>query len=106
MLPKLKPILANLNPGQIGFIPGQETNMHIMRILQILNHRRNEGCLSSELLFVDISKAFDSMRHDLIMEAFSRLGLGYYELNMLTWYFNQLGVNIGENRIPINSSGP
>jgi len=52
-----------LEDYQIGFVPGMGSEVHLLRLLHLVNYKRTNLKLSSFIVLFDIKKAFDSIDH-------------------------------------------
>ena len=75
-----------LNDGQFGFRPGRSTQKAIFELTcdvsKYINSDKTTG-----LLFLDISKAFDSLDHDVLIDKLRKIRLGR---NSLSWFSSYL----------------
>ena len=94
---------------QYGFVPGRSTAQAVFRLYTDLSGAVNNGDISS-VLFVDFSKAFDSIHHGRLLNKLSMLGLskvtvdwfGSYLTRTQTTFFN----NKTSNKLPVSSGVP
>ena len=68
-----------LSDNQYGFIPGRSTSQAVFRLHKYLTTMINNGNISA-LLYVDISKAFDSIHHGCLLNKLSMLGLDHFAI--------------------------
>ena len=69
--PKLDP---HLRPNQNGFRPGRSTAAHILALRRIIEGVKRNN-LKAVLLFVDFSKAFDSIHRGKMMKILRAYGI-------------------------------
>ena len=75
-----------LNRGQFGFRAGRSTQKAIFELTCDVSKNLNADNITG-LLFLDISKAFDSLDHDILIEKLRKVRLGY---NSLSWFRSYL----------------
>ena len=63
-----------LSDNQYGFIPGRSTSQAVFKLFKDLSTAMNMGNLSGAL-FIDLSKAFDSIHHARRLNKLSMMGL-------------------------------
>ena len=75
--------------NQFGFQKGVGTDTCIFVLKEIINKFRNSNT-NSFLAFLDASKAFDRVRHDLIFVKLNKVGVPSYIIRLLKfWYSTQ-----------------
>ena len=74
-----------LSDNQYGFIPGRSTAQAVYKLYKDLSIAINNGNLSA-LLYVDISKAFDSIHYGRLLNKLSMLGLNSIAIDWLDSY--------------------
>ena len=98
-----------LSNNQFGFIPGRSTSQAIFKLHKDLTTSINNGNLSA-LLFVDISKAFDSIHHDRLLNKLSMLGLDHLAVCWLSSYLTRTQATLFNsklsNRLPVTAGVP
>ena len=77
-----------LSNYQFGFVPGRSTSQAVFNLYKDLSTSNNNGNLSA-LLFVDLSKAFDSIHHGRLLNKLSMLGLNPRSVNWLSSYLTR-----------------
>ena len=78
-----------LNDNQYGFRSGYSTQKAIFELLCNLHLSLNSGDIMG-LLFLDISKAFDSLDHDVLLRKLSHISLAENSLNWFKSYLNRI----------------
>ena len=59
---------------QFGFLQGRSTNHAVMKILNIITSALNEGKYSI-LVLLDVQKAFDSVKHSILLYKLENAGI-------------------------------
>ena len=75
-----------LSNGQFGFRSGRSTQKAIFELLYDINMNLNSGNTTG-LLFLDISKAFDSLDHGVLIDKLRKIRL---KENSLCWFISYL----------------
>ena len=77
-----------LSSNQYGFVPGRSTSQAIFKLHKDLTIAVNNGNLVT-ILYVDISKAFDSIHHGRLLNKLSALGLDNFAIDWLGTYLSR-----------------
>jgi hypothetical protein len=92
ILTRLSSFLNSINfisPFQYGFCPASSTEAACISLLNDiqkgLDRKKN---IQVGLLFIDLSKAFDTVPHDLLLNKLSKLGLKHTELSLFESYLS------------------
>lgn len=64
-----------IGPGQHGFMRGRGTTTNLLEITQLLHENIRNGQV--DVIYLDYSKAFDHIRHDLSAAKLSKLGMPF-----------------------------
>lgn len=85
-----------LHPNQFGFCPKSNTEVALLHILNEVYNSVDDG-LATSLTCVDLSKAFDSLNHDILLGKVRKLGLERFFCNLVCSYLvdRQQVVQIG-----------
>ena len=98
-----------LSKLQYGFVPGRSTSQAVFKLYKDLSTAINNGNLFG-LLYVDLSKAFDSIHHGRLLNKLSMLGLDNTSINWLETYLTRTQVKyfngIMSTKLPISSGVP
>ena len=98
---RLLEIILNTNIlscNQYGFIPGRSTSQAVFRFFKDLSTAMNMGNLLG-VLFVDLSKAFDSIHHGRLLNKLSMLGLDVCAVNWLKTYLTRTQTTLFNGRM-------
>ena len=84
-------ILLNQNhidENQDGFVPNRSTQLAVMETVCDLYHAMNSNLITG-IVFLDVRKAFDSLKHKvlLLLSKLKKLGL---EINIVDWFSSYL----------------
>lgn len=82
----LSHISPYLSPSQFGFRPGLSTTDTISYLCNFVSRELNNN-KSVSCLFIDLMKAFDSMKHDILLRKLSQIGLSRQDIK---WCFSYL----------------
>ena len=74
-----------LSEHQFGFRPNRSTELAVT-IFTDLSGKEVEGGKATGAIFIDLSKAFDTISHSVLLEKLSRYGIQDNELNWFTDY--------------------
>ena len=77
-----------LTSNQYGFVPGRSTSQAVFRLYKDLSTSMNNGNLTG-LLYIDLSKAFDSIHHGRLLNKLSMLGLDSLAVSWLESYLTR-----------------
>ena len=92
LLPKISPFV-NLNDRQHGFRGNYSTNTVCFVLKEtVLNYFGSNSDVHA--CFVDISKAFDSVNHNTLMEKLLSCGIPYKYVNLLRYIYNNQFVKV------------
>ena len=83
--PKLDP---HLRPNQNGFRPGRSTTAHILALRRIIEGVKRNN-LKAVLLFVDFSKAFDSIHRGKMMKILRAYGIPEQLVNAISTLYEE-----------------
>ena len=83
--PKLDP---HLRPNQNGFRPGRSTTAHILALRRIIEGVKRNN-LKAVLLFVDFSKAFDSIHRGKMMKILRAYGIPEQLVNAISTLYEK-----------------
>jgi len=92
---------------QFGFLQGRSTNHAVMKILNIITSALNEGKYSI-LVLLDVQKAFDSVKHSILLYKLENAGIRGVVLDWFKSYLSnrkqkvQVGSKISENTSNLN----
>ena len=70
---------------QLGFIPGKNATHAILSLEYLINSFEDNKLTCG--IFLDISKAFDSINHNILLSKLYKYGIGG---NTLNWFINYL----------------
>ena len=85
--PSLKDISSQMHHEQYGGVSGVSPNHYLSGLLHDVVTASEDGC-SSILLTFDFSSAFDSLNHDKVIGASSRLGVRRCLLRLMSSYLS------------------
>ncbi|CAB4021048.1 Hypothetical predicted protein [Paramuricea clavata] len=78
-----------INDSQFGFRPKRSTQLAVTLLLDKVRANMDRGLLTG-MVFVDLSKAFDTVSHSNLLNKLTRFGILSYELEWFTNYlFNR-----------------
>jgi hypothetical protein len=105
LLDKLSTHLANnniINKNQFGFSKGCSTEVATTHVLNKIYNSKDQG-LSTAALFIDLQKAFDSVKHDILLTKMKKLELPSVFVRFLESYFSNRTqyVQINEAKSPL-----
>jgi hypothetical protein len=87
-----------ISPNQFGFREGNTTNDAITTFLECIYENLNNK-KSSILTFIDLSKAFDSVNHDILIEKLRHYGIRNTALNWFKSYLTNRSHYVTINNI-------
>ena len=76
---------AFLSEHQFGFRPNRSTELAVTFFTDLIWKETNGG-KATGAIFIDLSKAFDTISHSVLLEKLSRYGIQDNELNWFTDY--------------------
>ena len=77
----------HINATQHGFVPGKSTTTALLSYTNDLTFSIDNGrCV--DVVYLDFSKAFDSVRHDYLINKLSKVGIRDHLLSWLIDYFS------------------
>ncbi|CAB3993279.1 Hypothetical predicted protein [Paramuricea clavata] len=78
-----------INDSQFGFRPKRSTQLAVTLLLDKVRANMDKGLLTG-MVFIDLSKAFDTVSHSNLLNKLTRFGIKSYELEWFTNYlFNR-----------------
>ena len=98
---RLLEIILELNilaETQFGFIPGRSTSQAVFKLYKDLSSAMNMGNLSA-VLYIDLSKAFDSIHHGRLLNKLSMLGLDPLAVSWLESYLTRSQTTIFNGKL-------
>ena len=75
-----------LSPYQYGFRKNNSTEFAALSFAETIRRNLDQGCLTGAV-FIDLRKAFDTVRHGLLLDKLSNLGVVDRELKWFIDYF-------------------
>ncbi len=92
VLRELKKILElRMAKNQVGFLSGQSTQVHILRLLGKIQDVKTGPyfrCGSWLCLFVDFRSAFDKVDHEILFQKLRSSGVSERSMNILKLLYN------------------
>lgn len=82
-----------LSKQQFGFISGSDTSTATTELVSFLQKALNDGHLAASI-FIDVSKAFDSVNHNLLLKKLKRAGIDGTALHLLEDYLSNRPVSV------------
>jgi Reverse transcriptase (RNA-dependent DNA polymerase) len=79
-------VCSQIIPQQHGFMTGRSVNTNLAPFLSDVLERMEDGC-QVDVVYADLSKAFDRLHHGVTIEKLRVLGMGG---SLLTWFSNYL----------------
>lgn len=88
-----------IHPNQFGFEKGSNTETAVLHLTQFIGKSIQDNYFTA-VVFLDISKAFDSIDHRILLRKLDKLGLAWNEKKLLESYLSDRMhfVRIGECR--------
>ncbi len=79
-------IQSNIHSAQYGFVNGRSCTAQLLSILQTIGKNLDKG-LQTDVVFMDISKAFDTVDHSILLQKLQHFG---FSGSLLLWFSNYL----------------
>ena len=76
---------SNLLAEQYGFWPGHSTELAAVKLVDFISHEMESGNTLGNI-YVDLSKAFDTINYDILLDKLSYYGISGTALNLLKSY--------------------
>jgi retron-type reverse transcriptase len=80
------PIQGSIHSAQYGFVSGRSTTAQLLSTLQTIGKNLDKG-LQTDVVLVDISKAFDTVDHTILLQKLRDFGISG---SLLLWFKNYL----------------
>jgi hypothetical protein len=86
ILPALEQLIS---PQQKAYLPGRNISDHVRMVNETFYEAKDKG-LAYDMIFVDFSKAFDSLDHNFLEALLRKVGFHDEVINMISYLFHDL----------------